>query len=176
MERAIPASSESTTAVPKTTSSEPSPMMPPMMAVFARLARRFRKAIRNRMRVASTRVRMASSSGCGGPLAGDDPSVLDSDDGARVRHHLRIVSGEDEGGPVLPVHLLHEVDDALPRLRVEVRGGLVGEHQGRAGDERARDRDALALAAGELARAVLRVALAPHRREQGRHALRALLR
>ncbi len=36
---------------------------------------------------------------------------------------------------------------------VEVAGGLVGEQQRRAGDDRARDRDALLLAARELARA-----------------------
>ena len=40
-------------------------------------------------------------------------------------------------------------------VRVEVAGRLVGEHHGRARDERAGDRDALLLAAGELGRAVL---------------------
>ncbi len=44
---------------------------------------------------------------------------------------------------------------SLGGFRVEVAGGLVGEHDGRARDERARDRDALLLAAGELRGAVV---------------------
>ena len=43
---------------------------------------------------------------------------------------------------------------SCPVVRVEVAGGLVGEHDRRPGDERARDRDALLLAARELGRPV----------------------
>ena len=45
---------------------------------------------------------------------------------------------------------LHAVDDLAARLLVERGGRLVGQHHGRLGDQRARDRHALALAAGEL--------------------------
>ena len=44
---------------------------------------------------------------------------------------------------------------SLAARRVEVAGRLVGEEQRRLGDDRARDRDALLLAAGELAGRVL---------------------
>ena len=46
--------------------------------------------------------------------------------------------------------LVQQLEDLAAGLRVEVAGRLVGEDDCRAGDERARDRDALLLAAGEL--------------------------
>ena len=48
-----------------------------------------------------------------------------------------------------------ELEDAGARLRVEVAGRLVGEHDRRPRDERAGDRDALLLAARELGRTVV---------------------
>ena len=58
--------------------------------------------------------------------------------------------GHDDGGAgaVDPVEQLHDADAGL---RVEVAGGLVGDQQHRPVDERAGDRDALLLTAGELA-------------------------
>ena len=50
------------------------------------------------------------------------------------------------------VQLEHEVEHLAGGAAVEIAGRLVGEHAARLGDERARERDALALAAGELAR------------------------
>ena len=47
-------------------------------------------------------------------------------------------------------------EDVLGALRVEVAGGLVGDDEIGVGDDGARDRDALLLAAGELLRAVMR--------------------
>ena len=58
--------------------------------------------------------------------------------------------GDDEhgrAGAVDPVEQLHDPDRGLG---VEVPGRLVGQEQRRVVDERARDRDALLLAAGEL--------------------------
>ena len=48
------------------------------------------------------------------------------------------------------VQLVEEPDDLLAGGRVEVAGGLVGEQDRRLADQRAGDRDALPLAAGEL--------------------------
>ena len=45
-------------------------------------------------------------------------------------------------------------EDLLRRRAVEVAGRLVGDDQRRIGDQRARDRDALLLAAGQLVRVV----------------------
>ena len=49
--------------------------------------------------------------------------------------------------PERAVDLLHQREDALARLVVEVRRRLVGEHDLRLGRQRARDRDALPLSA-----------------------------
>ncbi len=74
--------------------------------------------------------------------------------------------------PLGPVQLLHQVDDVLAGHRVEVGGGLVGEHELRAGDQRARDGDALALAAGQLVGPVLLIGRSPTRSSSG--AIRSL--
>ena len=50
------------------------------------------------------------------------------------------------------VDVAQELEDAARRALVEVAGRLVGDQHERIVDERARDRDALLLAAGELAR------------------------
>ena len=54
-----------------------------------------------------------------------------------------------------PGRLAQEPEHALHLELVEVRGRLVGEEQRRIEAQRARDRDALLLAAGEVGRAVL---------------------
>src|SRR5262245_11084958 len=64
-------------------------------------------------------------------LAGDARVVRDDDD--------RLAAG---------VHLVEDLQDLVARLRVEVAGGLVGQHQRRLHHQRARDGRALALPAG----------------------------
>ena len=59
---------------------------------------------------------------------------------------------DDEGGAMRSREAQHRLEDFLRGVRIQVAGGLVGEHAGRLGDERARESAALALAAGELAR------------------------
>ena len=59
-------------------------------------------------------------------------------------------------------------------LRVEVAGRLVGDEHRRIGDDRARDRDALLLAARELPRVVLRAIRQADDLERGHRALAAL--
>src|SRR5437763_681735 len=68
-------------------------------------------------------------------------------------HHGRLA--------VLVRHRADELEDLAARLRVEVPGRLFGEDDRRAGDERARDRDALLLAARELRRAVAAAVVQP---------------
>ena len=64
--------------------------------------------------------------------------------GARLvrDHHDRLAELLDR--------VAQELEDLGAGRRVEVAGGLVGEHDVRLGDERSGDRDALLLAAGEL--------------------------
>ena len=83
----------------------------------------------------------------------DDEAVTEHDEPVGHRRGLLIVGDHD--------HRLAEVVDGAAQqlehlgrgLGVEVAGRLVGEDDRRARDERPRDRDALRLAAGELARA-----------------------
>ena len=67
----------------------------------------------------------------------------------------RVVGDHHDRLPEVAHRVAQELEDLAARLRVEVAGRLVGEDDGRARDERARDRDALLLAARELGRAVV---------------------
>jgi hypothetical protein len=68
-------------------------------------------------------------------------------------HHDRLAVARDR--------LAQQLEDLAARLRVEVAGRLVGEDDRRLRHERARDRDALLLAARELGRPVLRRSARP---------------
>ena len=68
---------------------------------------------------------------------------------------VRIVRDHDDRLAVLAVERLQQVEDLVAGLAIEVAGRLVAEQQRRVGDDRARDADALLLAAGELPRVVL---------------------
>src|SRR5439155_1214827 len=80
-----------------------------------------------------------------------------------------IVGREDEGGALLPVERLHQIDDVLTGDRVEVGGGLVGEDYLGLGDQRPGDGDALPLAARELVGPVLGVGVETDLLEQRHH-------
>jgi len=54
---------------------------------------------------------------------------------------------DDEDGPPVPRGRAQQRQDDRARLGVEIAGRLVGEDQRRVVDERARDREALLLAA-----------------------------
>ena len=75
---------------------------------------------------------------------------------------LRVVGDHDDGLAVLAVEHLQQPEDLVRGLAVEVAGGLIAHEQLRVGDQRARDRDALLLAAGELPRLVLGAVREPH--------------
>jgi hypothetical protein len=65
------------------------------------------------------------------------------------------VRDDDEGGAALLRELHHRLEDFVRGVRVEVAGGLVGEHAGRLRDESAREGGTLALAPRELGGQVL---------------------
>ena len=88
------------------------------------------------------------------------PSGLVAHDGAAVElddpaaHHVDdalVVGGHHHGGPGL-VDAVEQAHDALARGRVEVAGGLVGQQDQRAVDERPGDGHALLLTARQLVR------------------------
>src|SRR5690606_18190477 len=65
------------------------------------------------------------------------------------------IMGDQDHGVVLVAQALEQGEDLLAGLRIERTGGLVGEQDRRAVDQRARDRDALLLAAGQFAGAMV---------------------
>src|ERR1044071_10042617 len=62
---------------------------------------------------------------------------------------------DDDDGLFLTDKVLEDADDLVAGLLIEIAGRLVGEDERRVVDQRTGDGDALALAAGELVRAVL---------------------
>jgi hypothetical protein len=74
-----------------------------------------------------------------------------------VLHHRQVVSDKDIGQAEAPLQVLQQVDDLRLDRDVERRHRLVADDELRLDRERARDADALALAAGEFVRIALRV-------------------
>src|SRR5689334_21443260 len=68
-----------------------------------------------------------------------------------TRGEVGIVGDDDECRADRSVQLEHQVEHGADVAPVEVARRLVGEHAARRRDERARERDALALAARQLA-------------------------
>ncbi len=100
-----------------------------------------------------------------------EPSVLQQPDAGRDRERLVLVVGdEDEGGPGLALDAEQFLARLLPQAAVERGERLVEEEEAWAGRERAGERHALPLAAGECVGAAVLVALQPHEGEQVAHA------
>ena len=83
---------------------------------------------------------------------GDDAAVEHLDPARQPRGEVAVVRDDDDRGSAC-VKLVEQRHDRGAGGAVEVAGRLVGEHDRRLADERARDRDALTLAARELCRA-----------------------
>src|SRR5262249_38355853 len=114
-------------SAPPTTTRKVPPRITAPIRRLIRERNRLRAAILSRMPRRPTSVPSGHGDGGAGELAPDDLPVGEPDHRVCVGHHPRVVRGEDEGGAVALVHLLHQVDDPLAGLRVEVRGGLVGQ-------------------------------------------------
>src|SRR5207253_3923258 len=81
-----------------------------------------------------------------------DPPVVQLDLTFQPGRDARIVRGDHDPEPELSLELLKQIEHARARVRVEVAGRLVAEQQLRCLRQGPGDRDALRLAAGELAR------------------------
>ncbi len=79
---------------------------------------------------------------------------------------------DDEREPELALERVDQVEHALAGVGVEMPGRLVAEEQLRLLGERARDRDALRLAAGQLGRQVVELRAETDQLEQRRGASR----
>ena len=86
---------------------------------------------------------------CVGPPSCLDATVADRDRALDPLGDARVVRHQHDR-VALVVQRAQQGEDLVAGARVEVAGRLVGEDQARPADQRARDRDALALAAGEL--------------------------
>ena len=93
-------------------------------------------------------------------------AVADPDDAVGVRGDRRIVSHQHDRQAILAVELAEEVEDLLAGRGVEVAGGLVGDQQGAAVDQRPGDGDPLLLAAREPRRLVVEPVAQPDPFEQ----------
>ena len=102
---------------------------------------------------------------CGHALL-DDPALVHEDEPvADLAGELHLV-GDDEHRHPDPSQVAHHDQHLADELRIERGGDLVEEHHVRLHHQRARDRDALLLAARELMRIVRRLLLEPDRRQQ----------
>ena len=79
-----------------------------------------------------------------------DPPVADDEDAVGVGGRLRIVGDEDDRLAALDARAPERIEDLGAGRVVEVAGRLVGEQEGRPGDERPGDGDALLLAGRQL--------------------------
>src|SRR5271168_262055 len=82
----------------------------------------------------------------------DAPAIHDRGRLTDVRDDGEIMADQEEGHARLALEIAHEVERLRLHRDIKRRDRLVGDDQPRAGDERARDGDALALAAGKLVR------------------------
>ena len=94
-------------------------------------------------------------SSLGGDFVFDDPAVEQMDGAIGVLRKTRVVRDHADGGAA-GVQFLEQIHDRFAVARIEVAGRFVRQEDGRLARERARDRDALLLAAGELARQMFR--------------------
>ena len=91
-------------------------------------------------------------------LLADQP-VADHEHPVRIGGRLRVVRHEHDRLAAVHARPPQRVEDAEAGREVEVAGGLVGEQEGRAGHDRARDRDPLLLARGQLVGAMALLAV-----------------
>ena len=102
-------------------------------------------------RTAPATVRLAQ-----GVVRGDRAAVAKHQPRVGQRGELGIVRHQHQRGAAGAPDVEQQVHDVAAGRRVEVAGRLVGQHDRRIVGERARDRDALLLAARELRRIVMR--------------------
>src|SRR2546425_7379787 len=97
--------------------------------------------------------------------------VHDGDPVAQALRFFHIVRGEEDRAARRPEAADH-VPQLAARLRIEARRGLVEEQELRPGDERARHREALLLAARQLTHPRGALLLEPHQPEHFLHGMR----
>ena len=104
----------------------------------------------------------------------DEHALVEMQRPLRAGGRMRIVRHHHDRLAVLAVERLEQVEDLVAGLAIEIARRLVAEQQRRIGDDRARDADALLLAAGELPRIVIHRAREADDAQRHLHALAAV--
>src|SRR5690606_11743622 len=112
-----------------------------------------------------TRERGAGVWSCGRAV-GDDLADREANRAPRASSEAGIVGDEHERRAARAGQFLHQADDAFAARGPETARRLVGEQDPRLMDERARERDALLLAARELRRIMIEPTAQAHALEQ----------
>ncbi len=79
---------------------------------------------------------------------------------------VKVVRDQDQGGAQFAIELEQQFADRFRSVVVQIAGGLVGQQQPRAVNQRAGDGDTLLLATRKLTGIVMQTVLQPHAREQ----------
>ena len=87
------------------------------------------------------------------PLVGDDQAVAHRHHAIGIGGDVRRMGHDDDGDAALAIELHQRFHDLMRGARIEIAGRLVRQQQARIVDQRAGDRDALLLPAGQLRRA-----------------------
>ena len=98
-------------------------------------------------------MRSATASAVGASSAATIDAVGEIEHAIRIGRGERVVGHHHHGLAERVDDVAQQVEDLAARAGVQRAGRLVGEHHLRAREQRAGDRDALLLAAGQLARA-----------------------
>ena len=96
-----------------------------------------------------------------------DPAIDQRHDPVAAARQLGIVGNQQKGRSGFAMQAEQQIDDLLARGAVEIAGRLVRQQQFRAGDEGARDGDALLLAARKLRRVMQHARRKTHGVEPG---------
>jgi hypothetical protein len=78
-------------------------------------------------------------------------ALLEVDRALRTHGGVRVVRHHDDGLAMLAIERLEKIEDLVPRLAVEIAGGLIAQQQRRIRDNGASDADALLLSTRQLA-------------------------
>jgi hypothetical protein len=81
-----------------------------------------------------------------------DPAILHVNDPIRVSEHAAVVGNDDDAAIAFAGERAEQIHHHVTALRIERRRRFVGEDNRRIAGDRARDRDALLLAAAEIGR------------------------
>src|SRR6185295_17015421 len=116
--------------------------------------------------ISRSRIILPSGLTAGAADVFDDAAVAQGDGALAALRHGHVVRDDDDRRAEAGVQVADQRENLLAGARVEVAGRFVGEQDRRIDRQRARDRDALPLAAGELVGQMMQAVFELDQREQ----------